>query len=278
MPSWATEFLTGGIGQGLMAPWNLCMLVTAQLLGFDVGSSFYVVRAGNSIASIYTWFVGAGAALLNMFCLIAFCRQASRLRENVTIEMWIELFIKVILGNGFMLYGIKVLSAFLSVAGQIGSIWLAQSENTIVSDNVDVGAVLVYIFFGILFTLASIICGVMIVVTVAKRIIHIYLLTVTMPIACATLAGGRGIEDSGWSWLKSFLAECFEVVIIALVFVICGMLHDTINNLLITAGEATELGWFDGFLTVLFDTVYMILLTILVKNAGDFLKRAFNLK
>ena len=35
MPDWASEFLTGGFGQGLMVPWNWCMVVAYQLMGYQ---------------------------------------------------------------------------------------------------------------------------------------------------------------------------------------------------------------------------------------------------
>lgn len=114
----------------------------------------------------------------------------------------------------------------------------------------------------------------MIVVTVAKRIINIYLLICVMPVACSTIAGGPGIENSGWAWLKTFLATCFEIVIIALVFSLGGMMNTALQG--IAVGEVN--GWFDGFLSVLCDLIYMIFLTVSVTGAGGLLRRAFDLR
>ena len=110
------------------------------------------------------------------------------------------------------------------------TLFLNASDIQIVPDNIDVGAVLAYILIGILFVLASIVCGIMIVVTVLSRIINIHILICMMPIACSTLAGGPEIERSGWAWLRTFLSYCFEVVVIALVIKLGGALNGALQE------------------------------------------------
>ena len=294
MPDWASEFLTGGISQGLMVPWNWCMYAVYQLFGYsfpdlspsESGQTFWqkmgellgfqVHSAAGlySLQDIYNWFLSAGLVLLNLFCMIAFCRQASRLRENVTTEMWIELFIKVIVGNVLMLEGLKIMLSFLGVAATTSNLMLENSRVDIVSSNVDFGAVLGYILIGIIFVIASIVCGIMILVTLLQRIINIYLLACVMPIACSTLAGGPEIERSGWAWFKTFLGSCFEIVVIALVFLLGGAFNDALQGWAVGNSD----GWFDGFLGLLASMTYMIFLTVCVKGAGGFLRKAFDLR
>ena len=271
MPSWASAFFTEGLGQGPMVVWNLCMYITYSLMGYDFDFSNTTIVA---VSDIYNWFQGAGLVLLNLFCMIAFCRQASRLRENVTLEMWIELFIKVVIGNVLMLEGLNIIQAMLRVSSDAANIFMSTSNVDIVTSNIDFGAVLAYVLIGILFLVGSVVCGIMIVVTVARRIINVYLLTCVMPIACSTIAGGGHIENSGWAWLKTFLSTCFEIVVIALVFRLGGILNDSLQNFAISDVD----GWFDGFLSVLCDCIYMIFLTVSVNGAGNLLKRAFDLR
>ena len=71
-------------------------------------------------------------------------------------RMWIELFIKAIMGNALMLFGLPILQSLLGVASTTSTIFLDKSEVQIVPDNIDIGAVLAYILIGILFVLASI--------------------------------------------------------------------------------------------------------------------------
>lgn len=291
MPGWATSFLTEGLAQGPMVIWNLCMYMACSLMGYDfqfapeTGFSAadntwlaplikFVQEHTVYVEDIYSWFMGAGLVLLNLFCLIAFCRQASRLRENVTLEMWIELFVKVVVGNVLMLEGLNIIRAFLNVASSTSNVFLSLSNVDIVTSNIDLGAVLGYVLIGIFFLIGSVICGIMIVVTVAKRVINIYILTCIMPIACSTLAGGPEIERSGWAWLKTFLSTCFEIVIIGLVFSLGGMLNAALQSVAI--GDVN--GWFDGFLSVLCDMIYMIFLTVSITGAGGLLRRAFDLR
>ena len=289
MPGWATSFLTEGLAQGPMVIWNLCMYMAVSLMGYDFPFApetglqdlpifgpliQFIQEHSVYVEDIYNWFMGAGLVLLNLFCLIAFCRQASRLRENVTLEMWIELFVKVVVGNVLMLEGLNIIRAFLNVASSTSNVFLSLSNVDIVTSNIDLGAVLGYVLIGIFFLIGSVICGIMIVVTVAKRVINIYILTCIMPIACSTLAGGPEIERSGWAWLKTFLSTCFEIVIIALVFSLGGMLNAALQSVAI--GDVN--GWFDGFLSVLCDMIYMIFLTVSVAGAGGLLRRAFDLR
>ena len=79
---------------------------------------------------------------------------------------------------------------------------------------------------------------------------------------------------SGWAWLKTFLSTCFEIVIIALVFALGGMLNNALQS--VAVGDVN--GWFDGFLSVLCDMIYMIFLTVSVSGAGGLLRRAFDLR
>ena len=287
MPDWASEFLTGGMSQGLMVPWNWCMMVAYQLMGyqfeFEEGTlqnafgninDFFGGMSMNSIQDIYGWFLSAGLMLLNLFCLVGFCRQASRLRENVTIEMWIELFIKTLIGNILMVFGLDLIKSFLGVAATTSNLFLVNSDVQVVPDNIDAGAVLAYILLGILFVLASIVCGLMIVVTVLTRILNLYILTCIMPIAASTLAGGVEIERTGWAWFKTFLANCFSVVMIALVFRLGGFFNQTLQGWAIGAED----GWFDGFVSVIASAVYMVFLTVAIRGSEGLLKRAFDLR
>ena len=202
MPGWASSFLTEGFADGPMFIWNLCMYITCSLMGYDFPFAPETGLTDNSIFSVlvrflqsqmvsveevYNWFMGAGLVLLNLFCLIAFCRQASRLRENVTIEMWIELFIKVVVGNVLMLEGLNIVKALLNVASSTSNVFMSIANVDIVTFNIDFGAVMAYVVVGIFFLIGSVVCGITIVVTVAKRIINIYILTCLMPIACSTL-------------------------------------------------------------------------------------------
>ena len=186
MPDWATSFLTEGFAQGPMVIWNLCMYMAVSLMGYDfpfaaetglkdipvTGSLIQFVQDNSVyVQSIYSWFMGAGLVLLNLFCLISFCRQASRLRENVTMEMWIELFIKVIIGNVLMLEGLNIIQGFLNVASATSSVFLNISDVDIVTGNIDLGAVLAYVLVGIFFLIGSVVCGIMIVVRSANYVL-----------------------------------------------------------------------------------------------------------
>ena len=109
MPSWLRMmFGMEKFFQGPGAVWKTCMAMVQSLMGmtpdtFSDNAWTYVTD------TLYPWFLSIGVILLNIFCLVGFIRQASNLKENVTMEMWIELFIKTIIANFLMQEGLKII-------------------------------------------------------------------------------------------------------------------------------------------------------------------------
>ena len=127
-PQWVIDLLSGGsvytIAQEL---WNFVMGIAYTLMGKNVTS--FTTPAINAIAqalglggNIGAWdyikntafplFMSMGAVFLNMFTLIGFCRQASNLKEGITMEAWIELFIKLVIANILMTNCLDIMQEF----------------------------------------------------------------------------------------------------------------------------------------------------------------------
>ena len=275
MPNWLSEFLgfaeTFNFGSAI---WDYFMSLVLTLMGlspedFSPGAWTYVT------GTLYPWFLSIGVVLLNMFCLIGFIRQVANLRENVTIEMWIELFIKTIIANVLMVNGISLMKDFFKAAGLLSTDIMITETPHIYSSEVDAGAIMAYIIFGLIYLIASLVCGIIITLEVLVRFLNLYMLVAVAPVMLSTWAGGRGLENTAYAWIKSFLTTVFQIVVIALVL--------QIGSKMIQATALTNKGtmvgnWFDGFGAVLLSFVTMIFMTTAVKGADNFLKRVADLR
>jgi len=88
------------------------------------------------------------------------------------------------------------------------------------------------------------------------------------------MAGGRGLEHSASSWIRTFLSNVFEILAIAMTLSIGGMMIRSIDFGIL---DNAFLGIVDGFGSVLQSLITMILMTGAVKGAGSLLNRAFGL-
>lgn len=270
---WFTNLLMGPnyeIGNEI---WNLVMALVGNLItttpqGFSSEAWDYVSN------TLYSWALGIGIALLNIFFLVGFFREASNLKENVTWETLIMYGFKLVLANGLMHSGLKIMREFFVMASKLtGQVYFDAVPPFSTSD-IDVGTVLFFQLFGLVYVLIVLICGGIILFTVYGRYLKLYLITAVEPIALSTLAGGRGMEQSAYAWIKSFLVAVFEIVIIGMTMTIAGMM---ISHLDFGAAGSGLLSYADGFLQVLQNMLTMVIMTGAVKGADHMLRRTFAL-
>lgn len=275
MPDWLGDFLGGAQSfiQGTAA-WNYFMGVVETLMGLTPEEQY--PEAWNYVTeTLYPWMLSIGLVLLNLFCLIGFIRQASNLKENVTIEMWVELFIKLLIANGLMTNGLTLMQEFFKAANLLSTDIMSAGVPAMYNQEADLGAVLMYVLIGLIYIIVSVICGILIVVEVLGRFLNLFMLTATMPVAMSTLAGGRGIENTAYAWIKSFLCNVFQIVVIAIILQIGGKMIAVTGNI-DNAGNISD--WFDGAGAVCMSFLNMIFITTAVKGSDNFLKRVFDLR
>ena len=118
-PQWIIDLLMGG-GIFAMAQqlWNFVMNIVLSLLGMNL-IDFQASGAGaweyiNN--TVFPFFLGMGSVFLNMFVMAGFCRQASNLKEGITTEALIEIFIKLVAANMLMLNSLEIMQEINSFA------------------------------------------------------------------------------------------------------------------------------------------------------------------
>lgn len=255
-----------------VAVWDF-MLALIGLTAVQTPSSFSSSAWNYVCNDLYPWTSAIGATLLNISFYIGFIRQADNLKQNVTLEIFVECCIKAAIGNALMVSGLTLMRSLFGIAGGLAGNILLETPVIFAQEDTDLGSVIFYAFFGIIFFAACIACSGIIFLTVYGRFLQLYLLAGTAPLAWGTLPGGPGMAQTAYAWLRTFLAKAFEIVLIVIAIVITSKMCNSINF----GSMEGVAGVFDGAVQALQNICTMVLLTASVKGMDVFMKRAFAL-
>ncbi len=218
--------------------------------------------------------MGLGAACLNVFFLANLVRQTTNLKEQYTLEILVEHLIYLLLANMLILNGKTLMSLLFKMAGRGAGLVLRMDGMNFVPIDIDTGSRIFVDIFGILFFIVSAVCGGMIFFAFYRRYLQLYALTALMPVALSTMAGGRGVNNTASAWFKTFLASCFEVMVMALVLSVGAAMSRGIDFGSVAAGLGIE---FDGAMQMIQSMVTMISLAAFVMGIDTFMRRALAL-
>ena len=188
MPEWLFDFLSGPTIKIAEAIWNSSMRLIIKL-----------VCSTPQKFSTGTW---------------AF------VKENLTLEMVIEAMVKVVVANVLYLNILNIMTTIFSISSAMAKEVFTIDAPDLKVEDMDIGSALFYQLFGLLFILAAIVCSFLMLWTVYSRYIKLYLLMILAPFAMSALVGGQEIERSFYAWMRTFLLNAFEIVVIALTMVI----------------------------------------------------------
>lgn len=253
--------------------WNAFM----QLIGIISGltpEEFSSAAWTYVVGDVMNWTLTIGSSMLASFFLINFLRQTSDFRQGITVERMVEVAIGIILGNYMMLYGVSLMSIMFKIAGVTSSAFISSNGITFAQSDWDIGASLLAFFLVLIYLVVVLVCGISMVFVVYRRYIQLYAIVGVGPVAWSTIPGGRGISATAVSWLKTFLAKCFEIVIIALFITIGGKMCGGIDFGQASDGVGTL---FDGAVELFQNMLTMIILAGSVGSSEAFLRRTFNL-
>ena len=274
MPSWLSEFFFGGPTYMIAkAIWE----GTFALLGVLLGTTpmAFSTAAWNLVENVlFPWSQGIGIALLNVMFLIGYIRDNTNLKENMTVESFVLAIIRIIVSNGLIIGGMQLIKTFFKLASLLTQEIYTASTPTLQMDNMDAGSGLFFALFGVIYVLVAIVCCFMILLAVYGRYLKLYILAATLPVAVATIAGGRGVQNTAFSFIKGFFGTAFEIVVIGIVLTIGSIMISSIDFFTISTGL---LSYHDGMSAALQSMLTMILLAGAVKGAESFMKRYFGL-
>ncbi|XCP84297.1 hypothetical protein ABXS75_14670 [Roseburia hominis] len=278
MPEWLSSFISDNL---LFSPfyaladmiWKVLMAACTGMLSstpqdFSAETWQYVLH------DLYPWALSIGVECLNLFFILGFFKAASNLKEQLTMELFVEAMIKLVVLNVLLVTGIPMITTFFRMASALSGQVILTSPPPFYTTDVDIGSRLFFYMFGLIYFFVALVCGILILITLYGRYIKLYLLVVTFPIGMPTLVGGQQIEGTAYAWIRSFLGNVFEIVIIALSMGIAGRI---MGGITIFTSENIILEHFDGFAQALNSMLYMILMTTAVKGAGAFMNKTFRL-
>lgn len=276
MPAWLEELLgVNPLIKAGCAVWNWCM----RLVSMQFGMSPATISGGEPWAEvvnhIYPVFLAVGATLVDIWCMVAYCRESVDLRQTFTSEKGIYILIKVIAANFVMTSALSWFPAFYSMASGLSVTdfhAMEMNATEIGSESGGFGLLSLTLWIlSLLFLLTSAVCGLTIVFVVYRRVIDLLILVPLAPIALSSAAGGPGISRSAGAWFRTFLATNFQIVFMGLALRIgCKVIG---NGTILT--NAVESGF--EFAHIFEMCFCMVLLVGLVKGSEGLLKRALAL-
>lgn len=261
---------SGGLFSPATVIWNGCMAV---LTGFiPVGPDNFAPDAYSYVLTgILPITLSMGITLANLFFMIGFFRESADLRKNFTWEILIYALMKVVLVNVLLANGIIIMKEFFGVASYLSANVMLSDVPDIAPPTTDIGAMLLYWMLGLIYLIVAIVCLFLIFQTIGSRYLNLYLMICTYPIALATIPGGQGIDRTASSWIRTFIAKAFEVVIISLAIVLSGKIMDGVNFFTGVNTADSEM------LSVITNLFHMAFMAASVKGAEGFLQKAFGL-
>ena len=238
MPEWLFDFLSGPTIKIAEAIWNSSMRLIIKLV-CSTPQKFSTGTWAFVKENLYPWAEGIGLSALNLFFMIAFLKAVSNLHQNITLEMVIEAMIKVVVANVLYLNILNIMTTVFSISSAMAKEVFTIDAPDLKVEDMDIGSALFYQLFGLLFILAAIVCSFLML------------------------------------WMRTFLLNAFEIVVIALTMVISFKLIGA--GISLFDGKNIVTSMVDGFWDALNSLFTMILVTAAVKGSNAFLSKAMGL-
>lgn len=266
-----STFFEGGLFYGLgSAIWDVAMMLIGATAS-QTPSQFSSTAWNYVTNDVMSWTVSLAAVLLNIMYMVGIIRQSTNLKENFTLEILIDGLIKVLAGNFLLLNGIHLMSLMFSMASAMSRGFLMTGNLSFRQLDMDTGSYLFYVVYGIIYFVVAMVCAATIFMTVYGRYLQLYLLAAVGPFAWSTVPAGHGISSVASSWIRTFIAKCFEIVIIVLAVSIASMLCQSIDFGQLSGVEEN----LDGAIQAIQNMATMVILTGMVKGADVFMRRTF---
>lgn len=236
------------------------------------------------VSNVYSIFMGIGATLLTLYFVIGWLKEAIDIKSHFSLENIILHYIRLILTSWLLLNGMNLIKTILRLSGLLAAeVGLNISTNynaeelfsSIVGDLTGgalFGTGLLCLIGGFISMMVIIVSGVAIVLSVLTRFFKIFLCIPFAPMVLASFAGGHGLSQSGTAWIKTFLAYCLEVVVIALALTIAAGFFQNRSNLFSSAD-----GWTGTVLGICNICLPMLTAVTCVKGAEGILRKTLGL-
>lgn len=235
-----------------------------------------------TLTNLYDTLDILAASLLALFFLYGFLRDSVDIRQDLTFETSIKLFIRLIVASNIMEMGCRALKKVLTwgkllteaicgsvnTATMMGEHWNGDDLYGMVHKSVSIA--FPETILGLIFLLFTLVCSIVIFITVMNRLLRIWIITPFFGLAVSTIAGGGQLAQTGYAYIKAYLGYIGSALLIAVAIRIGGA-----SIGLIDYSVGTD--EFSGWLMLCLMMVKMTALTSAVKMVDATVQKAFNL-
>lgn len=253
--------------------WNTLMESAGDILLKNPSKGDYA-GIWSELGNIYTVLNVIATSLVVLFFLYGFLRDSVDIHSELTFDRTIKMFIRLILTANAVSFAFSWMPDFFTWAKNITEVILGTKTFGFSFDGAEIydqiadadwGAMVAFLT-SFLFFLFAAVCGFIVILTVLKRVVNIYLIAPFCAIALSTLAAGGQTSQVGYSYIRTFLGYVFSACLIAVVIVISGSFIDTFA---ITSQNA--------IVKLVECCVKMGAIATAVKGADSVMQKAFNL-
>jgi len=226
-----------------------------------------------AISDLFSISKSVGIVLVNLLFFANFIRAATNLKQNITLEMCVEAFAKLVFANVLMLKLDTAIRAITNATTNFAGV-ISVNQSTLTMDIVDLDIDWSFTYW--LIDLVGIFIAGFCVFSLIKaffiRYFDIYLLIAVAPLAISTISGGHEIDNTAKAWIKTFIGKCFEVVIMLMALGIGGYFASSLDlSQYITAVEMFA----NSIAIKISHLICMLIITTAVRSSDEFTRRAF---
>lgn len=243
------------------------------------GSAWTMVTSGG----VGQAFIAVGASLFPLFFLFHFCSSSVNVREELSLENIIKMFIKIAFGEALVVNCFSLLNVIFSIVGNFVTL-LAGKGATDISKVIDTGSnamaknidglstfecLFVYLL-AIIYFLASAIISLLLLFAIYLRLFKLIVLTPFSALAFSTYVGSEGFSSISRSYIKYFVSVALEALFMMVVLMVC-------NKILSSASIVNLTGWIGSIdkksltyvLVLMLQNIFMMGLTVSLVRASQ---------
>lgn len=275
--SWLSDFGDALSGEPLYNlagdVWDKMLKVSSKiLLQNPTGKKYSDVW--DLVGNVNTLFVSVATSLTVLFFLYGFLRDSVDIKQEMSFSSTIKEFIRLVIAvnviasafswiSSFAKWGKKGAGAILGISESNYYGFDGEAIHDAVTDSA--GTAIIGLLLGFLFFLFTAACGVLILFTVLKRMIYVYMLAPFCALALSTLAAGGQTSQVGFSYIRTLLGHIFSALLIALAFLISGTF---VSDVVIKG---------NGIIVYVSALARVMSVTMAVKGTDTLMQKAFNL-
>lgn len=304
LPTWISDLLSGQayckvliyIGVSI---WNNLLSYVYVLMGQDIGD-FANGQPVKIMENVNMIFVGVGTSLVVLFFLWGFFSDSVNIREDITLDKALKVFIRLLVSNYFVIHSLDILKIILNIGVYLNNKILSVNSGTFTKLKLSMftfpdisiaesaaGILGMWAFFtmlGFVFLVVMTVSALIIVYVIYIRVIKLCIYMPFGAVSFSTMSSqSPEFHNMAIGYFKNFLVLAFEICVISLAILICNGVvsagFDDITNAIINAVTKGGDKIFTSYKVVIGNAIGCMLMASLtvgtVKGASELARKVF---